>query len=89
MQTDIPFENKQVFPAKDEQPVHSYHEGMWDPYTESILFLDSDDKIVFNYRIALGSEEAALVIGDAISDYVPGAVSCWRPESRNFGLGQW
>lgn len=85
MQTDIPFENKQVFPAKDEQPVHSYHEGMWDPYTESILFLDSDDKIVFNYRIALGSEEAALVIGDAISDYVPGAVPVGDPNQEILG----
>ena len=71
METDIPFENKQVLAGKDE--VFS-HRGMWDTYTEAILFLDVDDKIVFNYRIFLGYIEAFFVIGDAISDYAPDAV---------------
>ena len=74
METDIPFENKQFLAGKDEQPVNSYHELMWDPYTEAILFLDSDDKIVFNYRMPVAREDAWLLIGDAISDYAPGAV---------------
>lgn len=86
METDIPFEKKQVFPGKDERPVNSYHELIGaDPYTEAILFLDADDKIVFNYRIALGYEEAQLAIGDAISDYAPGAVSVGDPNQEIWG----
>ena len=71
METDIPFENKQVLERKEDS---FHHELVSQTYTESILFLDPDDKIVFNYRIPLGSAGEQIVIGDAISDYAPGAV---------------
>ena len=70
METDIPFENKQVLERKDDP---AYHQAMGDTYTESILFLDSDDKIVFNYRMPTHHTQSWIVIGDAISDYAPGA----------------
>ena len=77
LETDIPFENKHFKPAKadDEVPVLSHHSLIRkNPYTEAILFLDPDDKIVFNYRMPIGREGEHIVIGDAISDYAPGAV---------------
>lgn len=76
METDIPFENKQVFAGKDELFSHRI---MWETYTEAILFLDADDKIVFNYRIPIRNESVRLLVGDAISDYVPGAVPVGDP----------
>ena len=71
METDIPFENKQFLAGKDNDFSHKLMEN---PYTEAILFLDSDDKIVFNYRMPVARVDAWLLIGDAISDYAPGAV---------------
>ena len=82
METDIPFENKQVLAGKEDS---SYHQVISLTYTESILFLDSDDKIVFNYRIPIGQEEVQLAIGDAISDYAPGAVSIGDPNQEIWG----
>ena len=74
METDIPLENKQFFEGKDRQPLNSYHKGvLGDPYTEAILFLDADDKIVFKYQMPVVREGAWITIGDAISDYAPGA----------------
>lgn len=83
METDIPFENKQFLAGKDSAEIF-FHRGMYSPYTESILFLDPDDKIVFKYRIPIGNEEAQIVIGDAISDYAPGAVPVGDPNSTLF-----
>lgn len=83
METDIPFENKQFLAGKDSAEIF-FHRGMYSPYTESILFLDSDDKIVFKYQIPIGNEEVQIVIGDAISDYAPGAVPVGDPNSTLF-----
>ena len=83
METDIPFENKQFLEGKDDP---AYHQGMWSPYTESILFLDSDDKIVFNYRMPLHHEHVDFFIGDAISDYTPGAVPVGDPNQDIHGF---
>ena len=82
METDIPFENKQVLERKEDP---SYHQLVSQTYTESILFLDSDDKIVFNYRMPRHHEEAQLAIGDTISDYAPGAVSVGDPNQEIWG----
>lgn len=82
METDIPFENKQVLERKEDP---SYHQLVSQTYTESILFLDSDDKIVFNYRMPRHHVKAALAIGDAISDYAPGADSIGDPNQEILG----
>ena len=82
METDIPFKNKQVLAGKEHS---SYHELLSQTYTEGIVFLDSDDKIVFNYRMPLHHEEVQLAIGDAISDYAPGAVSIGDPNQEIWG----
>ena len=79
IETDIPFENKQ-FVEPNEDMSHSHRLTYDYPYTEAILFLDSDDKIVFNYRIALNHRSALIVIGDAISDFAPGAVPFGTPD---------
>ena len=97
METDIPFENKQFLAGKDEQPVNSYHSLMWDPYTEAILFLDSDDKIAFNYQISVAHEGAWILIGDAISGNAPGArdvgdptqVPQWLEDDGEFSFGDY
>ena len=80
METDIPFENKQFFEGKKED--RTFHQFVSSPYTESILFLDSDDKIVFNYRIPYHWDSANIVIGDAISDYTPVAVPVGDPNNQ-------
>ena len=82
METDIPFENKQFFEGKDDP---GYHDLIGAPYTEAILFLDSDDKIAFNYQISVAHEGANLSIGDAISDYAPGAVPVGDPNQEILG----
>ena len=86
METDIPFENKQVLAGKEDS---SYHQLISETYTEAILFLDSDDKIVFNYQIPLVYEASQIAIGDAISDYVPGAVPVGDPQEIYIGGWDW
>ena len=94
METDIPFENKQFLAGKDEV---FEHQLMWDPYTEAILFLDSDDKIAFNYQISVAHEGTWLLIGDAISGDAPGArdvgdptqVPQWLEEDGEFFFGDY
>lgn len=84
METDIPFENKQFLAGKDDGGYP--HKLMENPYTEAILFLDSDDKIVFKYRMPVDRINAWLLIGDAISDYAPGAVPIGDPHQ---GIQGW
>ena len=87
IETDIPLENKQFFEGKAAAEIgNSYHRGMGDPYTEAILFLDSDDKIVFKYQIPVAREGVWLLIGDAISDYAPGAVPVGDPNQDIHGF---
>ena len=73
METDIPFENKQIVERKEPG------ETFFTSYTEAIVFLDADDKIVFNYRISSNFQSTWVVIGDAISGDAPGAVSFGDP----------
>ena len=82
LDTDIPFENKQVFEGKEGDK--GYHEMLGYPHTEAILFLDSDDKIVFKYWTT-SKEGVEFVIGDAISDYAPGAVPVGDPNQEIWG----